>query len=440
MLYFTPYRPLPLLNDTRDLLGFQTVRSRLTDKFYPQFTVYSTSPGALGFFCWAVGFLDGRGCAPGRDDAARFRDVEILLGCMAAGASSKAIPNISRYSRIPGNATLSEASSKYRYALYSRLGYGIRAFYRSMAVKWGLLKGGRLTESGVRLARAWDARAGEGCPSFTGLARRWLDGDPLDRLWQACRGAGRGRPSCGAASGTKFPFDCFAPAVGYWGAEEQKVWNDILNDYCLNHPDERPLWESPPPKEITGLLDQEAKRHDFFARLGEFYGKHEHLAGTFAACAAFERFAALVQFVFEREFASASLGSRPKAMPAGLGAMLAEAVPRASAELERRLDAVGEQSWPLCRTLMEVRDDGALRDAVIEHHMEHQKKKGSQAYLSHGGVLRKVEIAKPAERLALDGPGNDDAEALIRRLVWIYRSDWFFRSASLWARAAGRIA
>ena len=75
MLYFTPYRPLPLLNDTRDLLGFQTVRSRLTDRFYPQFAVYTTSPGALGFFCWAVDFLTGDEARLDPSDfSVRFRD------------------------------------------------------------------------------------------------------------------------------------------------------------------------------------------------------------------------------------------------------------------------------------------------------------------------------------------------------------------------------
>ena len=426
MLHFTPYKVFSYQNDTRDPLGFQTYRSRLTDRFYPQFTVNTTSPGSLGFFCWAVDFLDAEGFQPSSlDYAARFRDVESLLGCMAARASKNAIVNITRYGRLPDRVTLREAQ-KPGYDLYTRLGYGILGFYRSMAVKWGLLQtDGRLATRGMDLAKAWDARGGQGVPSFTSIARNWLNGAaPLDRL------------------GIR-EFDCFAPASVHWGLDERAVWNEIINAYGMAHPGERPLWESPPPEQTLLLLEDEATRPAFFADLELRYGRHENLAASFAACSAFERFTALVQFVFEWEYVNAGLAEGVRSEAPVLRAALAAETVKAAGVLAGRLNAI-DQTWSLCDSLMAVSTYDSLRAAVVEHHMAHQAYKGAQAYLTHDGVQLSGRVdAETVKRLA-QGAGGDiaagSAEGMLRRLVWAYRGEWFFKSASAWARIAGRLS
>ena len=423
VICFTPYKVLTRQNDTRDPLGFQTMRSRLTDRFYPQFTVNTSSPCALGFFCWALDFLEGRRIRPASGDFAhRFRDLEILLGCMAARSSKSAIVNITRYSRLPGHVTLSEAK-KPGYDLYTRLGYGILGFYRSMAVKWGLLQAdGRLSAAGGALAAAWDARAGKGRAPFSSVAENWLGGaTPLDGL------------------GVDY-FDCFAPAVAYWGTEERAVWKGILEAYCLDHPGESPMWESPPPERTLGLLEDEAARPAFFAELEALYREHEALAGTFAACAAYERFTALVQFVFEWEYVNAGLaeGVRDKA-PVLRNFLLKETVKAAEA-LVARLGAIG-LAWNLCDALMNAPSYDALKTAVIDHHMAHQAGKGALAYLTRDGVQLANRVdAEAVKRLSQSvgiGAGAGSAEGMMRRLVWVYRGEWFFKSAHAWAQAAG---
>ena len=425
MICFTPYKVLSYQNDTRDPLGYQTVRSRLTDRFYPQFTINTSSPCALGFFCWAFAFLDGHGISPMRGDfAARFRDLEILLGCMAARASTNAIVNITRYSGLPGeHVTLSEAK-KPGYDLYRRLGYGILGFYRSMAVKWGLLRAdSRLAAAGEELAQAWDQRAGRGRAPFSSVAENWLGGAaPLDGLG-------------------KDDFDRFAPAAAYWGEEERGVWNGILDAYCLEHQGESPLWESPPPAAVVKLLENERERQGFFAGLQEHYREHEALAGTFVACAAYERFTALVQFVFEWEYVNAGLAEGIRDRAPVLQKLLLEETVKAAETLGFRLGAIG-QAWSLCDSLMQVSDYEALRSAVIDHHMAHQASKGAQVYLTHDGVqlANRVDAAavKKLSQGAESNAGAGGAEGMIRRLVWAYRGDWFFKSAHAWVLAAGR--
>ena len=426
MIHFTPYKVFSFQNDTRDPLGFQTYRSRLTDRFYPQFTINTSSPGALGFFCWALDFLADRGMYPLRSGFEhRFRDVEILLGCMAARSSKNAIVNITRYSRLPDHVTLGEAK-KPAYDLYTRLGYGIWGFYRSMAVKWGLLRAdARLTVAGEALAGAWDARAGKRRLAFSSVAENWLNGAAsLDRL-------------------DKNYFDCFAPAVAYWGAKEGEVWSDILDAYCQEHSAERPMWESPPSAEAIRLLEDEETRQSFFANLETLYREHEALASTFAACTAFERFTALVQFVFEWEYVNAVLEEGIKDRAPVLQKALLEETVKAAETLASRLDGI-LPPWTLCERVMNSANYGALRSAVIEHHMAHQVAKGALVYLTHDGVQLANRVDAVAVKRLSQGAGivagAGSAEAMIRMLVWAYRGEWFFKSAYAWARAAGRLS
>ena len=76
--------------------------------------------------------------------------------------------------------------------------------------------------------------------------------------------------------------------------------------------------------------------------------------------------------------------------------------------------------------------------------MAHQAYKGAQAYLTHDGVQLSGRVdAETVKRLA-QGAGGDiaagSAEGMLRRLVWVYRGEWFFKSASAWARIAGRLS
>ena len=417
-MYLTPYTMIPAGNDSRDPLGFLRPSRTLADMVLPQFTVLTVHPTYHGFLCCAFQILHRKGIsASDRGFFRAVRDLENLWGMFCVKSShTGGLLNVMKLKKLPLQGLTLEKARK-EGGLYLRLGYGALGHYVVPSGTWGFLDRQRkLTSAGEELARAWDERhAGKQktlADTFSALAERWLKGERVPDQVQDDRSL------------------AWSVEKGTPNEAEQTVWRKAFRRMNERIPDAKELWTSPPEDTLRALYRD--SRALFFP---EFRARHknEALRLHLERCHAFEHFAALVEYVFEWEYARRIIPGASRAVPPHPD--FAGAIRRAARVLFPLLEGVVD--WDMPRILAKTSTYHEQVSAVIRMHITHQKRKGAQPFMDEENILLRDRISVDEVKRLAEALDGLDREAMARTVADAYPRNWFFNRVWQWLAYVG---
>ncbi len=399
-----------------DPLGLQSPYTALQDKLFKQFTVLSNYPTYHGVLALIYSLLAERGITPKHKDfSLQFRRAEILWGMLhTMKTASSSVLNIKKYTALMLHRdSLSLNDIKKTDRIYSRLGYGTLGHYSSPSVTWGILgkSGQHLTASGRDLAAAFSERKGK---SLSKALVSWLNGDS----WSVAR------------------FEEFAMLFEIGAAPDRAeagVWRKLIDDYCEQTPQVRCLWDKPLTEQEERMWWSDSTRQA--ACFEQWRSRYAPLKIELTQIELFQQLAALVQHIFEREYlACAEKGNRslPFAeLEADLAADLCETA-RAYTQTPHFIDSKG-----LFLSLAGKYDYQEVAQKIIDHHVSHQKSKGSVPFIEDGEirVRDRFAVGSYGERCkALESAASPKARVAL--IAFQHPRDWHFKRAADYHRYA----
>lgn len=408
---FSEYIVLDKAGQAVDPLGFRRPGGALQDMLFPQFTVLTLHPAYLGALCCFFQTLASAAPQDSRQFVRQFRELEIYWGLANAEAGQSVI-NVTKYQSIRADEVRLPAIST-RHSIFQRLAYGTLGHYSRAAMHWGLLdaSGRKLLPRGEELANAFSARH-RGQNLFQVL-RDWLAGQAFSR-------------STLAKAGSDFGIGA------YPSASEQRVWQSIIGDWCQKHPSTWQLWETPMTgQQITDGREKSAHYQEFWQLVHEAYPV---LQKEVVAIRRFERLAAAIQFIFDRQVAVLEFGEQFKdVLPAG-----ADSFAAAIAQLAKDYVAapVFQDARRLfCTVAGTPPDFRSLTHCVIEHHMQHQQAKGASPFISHSEVLvtGRVDPTAVADAMSAFKDHAGEPKVQLDELQYRFGRQWHFEKCRLWS-------
>lgn len=418
-MIFSEYVVVEKAGVSVDPLAFLHAVNVITDRLFKQFTVLCAHPAYHGFLCFAYDYLLQEGVKRSDPDfARRFRDIEVLWGLMNVRHGGS-IVNVNKYRRLLGRPDLVLSDVRRQGGLYEKLYYGTLGHYSSPSMAWGLIKekGQAVTQAGHDLGEAWRRRGGH---DFAAIVQKWLSneaimsGDTFDQLAQ-----------------------CFMIAAAPPAAEKEQ-WRKVIDQYSAEHPQVKPLWESPLERETLELADDESAYRSFFPAVFEHYSEHPALVKRIALARKFERLAAVVQFVFDLEYCRRLPEQRKQLNIDGpVKKLLVDAIDQSLTEYLREPDAPPAKD--LFQALAACSDYERVVCTIIEHHTGHQRSKGTSPFFDNQGVRVRDRVDDQSIAARLQAVEEDPVQAMERITFW-YRRNWHFGRAYQWARYAGVVS
>lgn len=375
-----------------DPLGFTQPQGALRNLLFRQFTVLSNYPAYHGLLALVYQVLAERKVTPAKPEFSRtFRELEALWG-MANVAAGGSVLNVTKYrSILEGRKEVSLSGIPKRSTVFSSLAYGVLGHYASPSIVWGLLdkSGTHLTELGTALANAFAEHDGH---SMRATLHAWMDNKNIPLATLVALG------------------DAYA-VLGPAPKTEQDAWIRIIDAYCDRVPTVRDLWTSPMSKDELGAFYTDAQYYQSF--FPELCMRYSRLGQEFTLIETFERMAAIVQFVFEREYLSCQDGTGNSFEAADLEEQLSLVLCQLASDYV--LKDGHQDTKGLFAKLAGASAYAAVADIVKTHHVTHQKAKGVSPFMQDGKLLVRdkfnkqdftalrealADLSKPAERLA----------------------------------------
>lgn len=406
---FTEYVVLDRAAQAIDPLGFRRPAGALQDLLFPQFTVLTLRPAYLGALCCFLKILDEGEHGDTTGFARRFRVLEIFWGIANAKAGAPVI-NITKYRELcEGDIQLSAIPK--RHAIYQRLSYGTLGHYTSAAIRWGLVDkhGKRLEPHGVALADGFSSRRSS-VPLRDALTR-WARAESFS-------------PEEMEAFGRNFGIT--APA----SSRERQTWKQVIREWCAKNPRTAPLWDA--PIQIGDISAKDAGHADYVAFFQLLRDTYPGLKNEIDALWNFERLSAASLFIFELRVAAMEFGGGfENATPPDPHALAANIIALASAYMTA---PVFQDARALFRTLADCRPDyHALTRCIVEHHIEHQRAKGTSPIIDHDELIVTGRVDAETMRQTLSDTQNaHDMKDCLDRIQFRYRRQWHFDKCRHW--------
>lgn len=417
-MYFTDYIVTESSGNSLDPLGFLRPSGEITDAIFRQFTVLSNHPAYHGFLCFVFEYLEAKGIKPGSPGFSRkFRDIEILWGLLNKHKGDS-ILNITKYSRLVDDG-VSKLSETHRYAsIFARLNYGTLGHYSSPSIFWKILdsKGIHLTDLGRELGAGWRLRNGA---NFADLVTPWLAGKDV-------------------VNSKEFTHATEYFRIGAKPSEgEKKAWRKLIRSECDRNHVIAPIWEKPIPKQILGAREKSDKYIQFFSGILNHYKSHPDLTHRISQCRRFEALSSLIQFVFEWEY----VRRLPDVKLVGLEDSHIEKLVTSEIislvdEFMTASNTIG--SWIWLGKLAGLRSYRDLAAAIIKHHSDHQKSKGTSPFVSGDDVVVRDRVDSKEFAKFLDEIKEQDGNIPFK-IQTRHMRDWHFHRASTWLEYAGGI-
>jgi hypothetical protein len=398
-----------------DPLGFTQPQGALRNRLFRQFTVLSNYPAYHGLLTLAYQVLAERKVTPAKPGFSRtFRELEALWG-MANVAAGGSVLNVTKYRAIlEGREEVSLSGIPKRSAVFSSLAYGVLGHYASPSIVWGLLdkSGTHLTELGTALANAFAEHDGH---SMRATLHAWMDNKniPLTTL---------------VALGHAYAVLGPAPTT------EQDAWIRIIDAYCDRVPTVRDLWASPMSQDELGAFYTDAQHYQaFFPKLRIRYSR---LGQELTLIETFERMAAIVQFVFEREYLVCQDGTGNSFEAGDIEAQLTQALGQLASGY---MSTAGHQDTKgLFAKLAGVSAYADVSDIVKAHHVAHQKAKGVSPFMHDGELLVRDKFNKQGFTVLREAMADlREPKERLACLIFQYRREWHFERAIRYSRYAG---
>lgn len=417
-MFFTEYLVTESSGNSLDPLGFLRPSSEITDVIFKQFTVLSNHPAYHGFLSFVFGYLEAKGVKPGSPGFSRkFRDIEILWGLLNSHAGDS-ILNVTKYSSLVEDG-ITNLSETHRYAsIFARLNYGTLGHYSNPSIFWRILdsKGIHLTDMGRELGEGWRYRNGF---DFAALVTPWLAGKPVVGSEEFALAKQqfriRAKPS----------------------ENEKKAWRQLIRSECIRNLVNAPLWEDPIPKHILATRSAGDEYLQYFSGIIEHYKAHSDLCHQIDQCRRFEALAGLIQFIFEWEYVQRLQEVKVIGLDdENIEKFVAREVYRLVDEFMNVSNVI--KSWTWIEKLAGLSSYRDLASAIISHHRDHQKSKGTSPFISGDNIVvrDRVDYQKHATFLDLLKEENGD---IFIKIQARYMRDWHFHRASTWLEYAGAV-
>lgn len=415
-MMFTDFVVTETAGNSVDPLGYLKPSGEVSSGLFRPFTVLSNHPANHGFLAFAFSFLAANSL---KSDQKKFprrvRDLEILWGILSVRGGD-AVINVTKYEPLTSNDSLRLDDAKKHPALYARLNYGVLGHYGNPSTTWRILQpnGSGLSANGSALAEAWRRRSGF---DFADLADRWMKGADLFAEVSLDQWAKIFRPTADPEP------------------SERKIWSTLIQELCGREPVIAPLWQKPVPDDLLALGRAEDTYQGFFPGLLGHYAPYPELCRRIQLCDCFERLSGLVQFVFEWEYVRRldhieQIGMSGKNLPAQVTNDMQDAA--------RAFRAVQGQRefWTLPGTLANVDDYPRLLAAVLAHHTNHQRRKGTSPFIA-GEAIAVQDRVDGQNFLQFFETVADAPETLLAATQWRYHRNWHFERAQRWQHYAG---
>ncbi len=394
-----------------DPLGFMRPAGAFQADLFKQFTVLSNHPAYHGVLCSIWKFLQDRGASPSQPGFSRkFREIEIFFGLLNA-LKGVSILNVRKYQQLVDDDIYSLRKVPRQHSLYARLAYGTLGHYTQPSLSWGFLASGgkAISAEGIKLASAVEEKCSDGLQHWL---HRWNKGEEFDE------------DQCTALA---TQLNLLSPAT----SAEKGVWAAQINRWIGTYPKTQSLWVSPVPK--AELDEAQSSPEAYVAQYDNLCQRYPTLADEIVAMRKFERLAGAVQFIFDRrllrlQYAAENTRAEPAVvaeLPAEMVKLAASAASRGSAFEPAKLYSTLAQTKP---TL------DAVENAICDHHVQHQKRKGVSPFLNETGLLvsdtvDRTDYADSVESM----DGSASVHSAMDQLQFRSRRDWHFRRCRLYS-------
>jgi hypothetical protein len=303
-------------------------------------------------------------------------------------------------------------SIRKQHPIFQRLAYGTLGHYSSAAMRWGLVDASarKLLPFGEALAKAFSSRRRD--LPFSSALSGWISGDIVSQ-------------STFEAAGIAYSLDA-SPSSG-----EQSAWQSIIQSWCSKHPQTEILWRRPLSAQTIAIgLSETAKYQTFWETATENYST---LQPQIDAIQRFERLAAATQFMFDLHVAVLEFGERfNNTTPRN-----ADAFARAVVQLAKTYTGAPafEDARRLFATIAASAENfRSLTRCVVEHHMEHQKAKGTLPIVNHNELLMtgRADADNVSKALSDFESAGNEVDDVLARLQYRYRRQWHFEKCRRW--------